>query len=170
MEPLIVLIVVTLSLRAAGAAGVSRLQAWPAAVTGGLAAMFALTGVSHFIGMRAEMIDMVPPALPAPGLLVTLTGVLELAGCLGLLLPRTRPWAAAGLLLLLLAMFPANVYAALEGLTTQPADELVPRSMLQVVYLAATLVVLLPHLRAGWPRRGAEMQVHIGENTRTIRT
>jgi uncharacterized membrane protein len=51
--------------------------------------MFTLTGMAHFVGMRAELIDMVPPALPNPGLLVTVTGALELAGAAGLLIPRT---------------------------------------------------------------------------------
>ena len=149
MTPLIVLVVVTGALRAAGAAGVRRLQSWPIALRGGLAAMFVVTGVSHFVGMREDLISMVPPALPEPGLLVTITGVLELAGAAGLLWRRTAPWAAGGLSVLLVAMFPANVYAALEGLTLSgaPAMALLPRTLLQVVFLAATLTVLASHLR-----------------------
>ena len=80
MTPLVVLVVVTVALRAAGAAGVRRLGSWPVALRGGLAAMFVVTGGSHFVGMRADLISMVPPMLPEPGLLVTITGVLELAG------------------------------------------------------------------------------------------
>src|SRR5471030_2156339 len=50
-----------------------------------LALMFALTGVAHFIPRgRAEMVRMVPPRLPRPDLLVTLTGMLELLGAAGL--------------------------------------------------------------------------------------
>ena len=100
---------------------------------------------------------MVPPALPEPGLLVTVTGVLELAGAVGLLWRRTAPWAAAGLSVLLVAMFPANVYAALAGLTLggAPAMALLPRTLLQVVFLAATLTVLAWHLRH---RRAADPQ------------
>lgn len=149
MAPLVVLVVVTLVLFAAGAAGVRRLRPWSVALRGGLAAMFVLTGVSHFVGLRADLISMVPPALPVPGLLVTVTGVLELAGAAGLLWRRTAPWAAAGLAALLVAMFPANAYAALEGLTLggAPAMALVPRALLQLVFLAATLVVLGYHVR-----------------------
>lgn len=149
MTPLIVLVVVTLALRAAGAAGVTRLRSWPSALRGGLAAMFVVTGGSHFVGMREDLISMVPPALPAPGLLVTVTGVLELAGAVGLLWRRTAPWAAGGLTALLVAMFPANVHAALEGLTLggAPAMPLLPRALLQMVFLAATLTVLAAHLR-----------------------
>jgi uncharacterized membrane protein len=151
MAPLIVLVSVTLILLAAGAAGVRWLRPWPVAVRGGLAAMFVLTGVSHFVGMREDLINMVPPALPAPGLLVTFTGVLELAGAAGLLSRRTAPWAAGGLSALLVAMFPANVYAAVEGLTLggDPAMALIPRTLLQLLFLTATLTVLAYHLRQG---------------------
>jgi uncharacterized membrane protein len=99
--------------------------------------------------MREDLISMVPPALPEPGLLVTITGVLELAGAAGLLWRRTAPWAAAGLAVLLVAMFPANVYAALEGLILDgaPAMALIPRTLLQALFLAATLTVLAPHLQ-----------------------
>ena len=58
--------------------------------------MFVLTGIAHFAPpMRRDLIAIVPPRLPAPGLLVTVTGVLELLGAVGLLLPATRV-AAAG--------------------------------------------------------------------------
>jgi uncharacterized membrane protein len=144
VAPLIVLVAVTLLLLAAGAAGVRWLRPWPVALRGGLAAMFVLTGVSHFVGMRAELISMVPPGLPAPALLVTVTGVLELAGAVGLLLRRTAPWAAGGLTALLVAMFPANIYAALEGFGTP----LGPRTAMQLVFLAATLAVLTHHVRS----------------------
>jgi uncharacterized membrane protein len=144
VEPLITLIVVTAVLLGLGALGVRAVASWPVAVRGGLAAMFTLTGVAHFVGMRQELIAMVPPALPAPGLLVTITGVLELAGVVGLLLPRTAPWAAGGLSVLLVVMFPANIHAALEGTGTP----LVPRTLMQVLFLAATLAVVAHHVRA----------------------
>lgn len=151
MAPLIVLVAVTLAVRAAGAAGVPRLRSWPVALRGGLAAMFTLTGVSHFAGMREELVSMVPPVLPEPGLLVTVTGMLELAGAIGLLLPRTVAWAAGGLGALLVVMFPANVYAAVSGAALEGAQTmaLFPRTLLQMVFLAATLAVL----RAYAPRR-----------------
>lgn len=148
MEPLVALVAVTLALLALGAAGVRRLRPWPVALSGGVAAMFLLTGVAHFVGMREELISMVPPSLPAPGLLVTVTGVLELAGAAGVLWTRTAPWAAAGLSALLVVMFPANVYTAVAQVPTEFTDELWPRTALQVVFLAATLAVLGHHLRA----------------------
>jgi uncharacterized membrane protein len=86
---------------------------------------------------------MVPPALPYPALLVTVTGVLELLGAAGLLHRRTANRAAAGLAILLVAMFPANVYAAMSGLTLggEPPTALLPRAAMQLLYLAAALVV-----------------------------
>ena len=138
MVPLIVLTVVTL---------VVALFRRPLALRAGLAAMFTVTGVAHFVGLRQELIDMVPPALPAPELLVTVSGVLELAGAAGLLIARTVPWAAAGLSLMLIAMFPANVHAA--SYSDVWDDQLVPRTIMQLVFLAATLTVV----RTSWPQR-----------------
>jgi uncharacterized membrane protein len=141
MEPLIVLVAVS---------AVLILFRRPPAVAlrYGLAAMFLLTGGAHFVGMRAELIAMVPPWLPAPDLLVTVTGVLELLGVVGLLLPRTAPWAAAGLTGLLLAMFPANVQRALSGADLPWHAELVPRTLMQLLFLAATVAVVALEVRA----------------------
>lgn len=148
MEPLIVLVVVTLGLLVAGRLGVRHLAGWTIAVRGGLAVMFVMTGMAHFVGMRAELVSMVPPGLGDPGLLVTVSGVLELAGAAGLLWARTAPWAAGGLAALLVAVFPANVHAVVAGVTSAPYDALVPRTAMQIVFLAATVAVLVHHLRA----------------------
>lgn len=155
MVPLIVFVVVTVVLLVAGAAGVRRLRPWPVALRGGLAALFTTTGVAHFIGMRAELISMVPPALPEPGLLVTITGVLELAGAVGLLLRPTAPWAAGGLAALLVVMYPANVYAALEGVPAASDFALLPRTLIQLLWLAAALAVVTSAVRARRQDRGA---------------
>jgi uncharacterized membrane protein len=155
MAPLIALVVVTLALLAAGAAGVRRLKPWPVALRGGLAAMFLLTGGAHFIGMRAELISMVPPGLPDPALLVSITGVLELAGAAGLLLSRTAPLAAGALAALLVVMFPANVYAAVAGIATSWEDALVPRTLLQLVFVGAALAVVAAHVRGRRRSRSA---------------
>jgi uncharacterized membrane protein/quinol monooxygenase YgiN len=116
---------------------------WPTALRGGLAAMFTLTGVTHFVALREDLIAMVPPALPAPGLLVTVTGLLQLAGAAGLLWRATAHWAAAGLTGLLIAMFPANVYAALSGngLNGAQPTPLGVRTVMQLVFVAAAVAV-----------------------------
>jgi uncharacterized membrane protein len=74
-----------------------------------LAALFVGAGLLHLLHPETYL-RIMPPALPAPRLLVVLSGVAEIAGGLGLLLPATRRWAAWGLLVLLLAVFPANIY------------------------------------------------------------
>lgn len=84
----------------------------------------------------------VPPALPAPALLVSITGVLELFGAAGLLLPLTRVAAAVCLLLLMLAMFPANVYAARMSNPPKSMTVKLPlRTAEEIVFLAAAVVV-----------------------------
>ncbi|WP_243232787.1 DoxX family membrane protein [Microbacterium sp. CIAB417] len=118
---------------------------WPGAARLGLAAMFAFTGASHFIGMRAEMVSMVPPGLAHPEALVSLTGILELAGAAGLLWRRTTSGAAVGLAVLLCAMYPANLHAALSGLTETWSSQLIPRTIIQLIFLAVTAAVAVDH-------------------------
>ncbi|MER5455427.1 DoxX family membrane protein [Micromonospora sp. NPDC002389] len=143
MAPLIALVAGTALARLAGLVGISVLDGWHPALRVGLAVMFVLTGIAHFTGRRRDLIEMVPPRLPRPDLLVTVTGVLELAGAAGLLVPATARWAAAGLAVLMLAMFPANVSAARRGLTLagRPVTPLGVRTALQVVFLAAAIAV-----------------------------
>lgn len=148
MAPLITLVGVTALLLTLGRLGIPLLRPWPMALRGGLAAMFVVTGLAHFVGLRETLIAMVPPALPAPELLVTVTGVLELAGAAGLLWHRSAPWAAAGLTLLLVAMFPANVYAITEGAANGLTESLPVRTTMQVLFVAATTAVVVHHLRA----------------------
>jgi uncharacterized membrane protein len=162
MVPLIVFVVVTVGVFVAGAVGVRRLRPWPVALRGGLAALFTTTGVAHFVGMRAELIAMVPPELPAPGLLITISGVLELAGAAGLLLRPTAPWAAGGLAAMLVALYPANVYAAVEGIATAPEDGLLPRTLIQLLWLGAALAVVVSAVRARRAERRATELVGAG--------
>jgi len=123
--------------------GVDYVDSWPQAVAVGLAAMFAMTGVAHFVpAMRRDMIAIVPPRLPAPGLLVTVTGVLELVGAAGLLYPPTRVAAAVCLFVLMLVMFPANIYASrIPNPPKSMTSRLDVRTVEEVVYLAAAVVV-----------------------------
>ncbi|WP_063065617.1 DoxX family protein [Nocardia violaceofusca] len=140
MAPLVVLAVVTALARLAGAIDLADwLDSWPHALRVGLAAMFLLTASAHFQQPRRDaLIAMVPPGLPSAAGLVTLTGVLEAAGAVGLLIPPVAPVAAAGLVVLLIAMFPANVRAARAdlGIKTMP---LPLRTAVQVVFIAAAI-------------------------------
>ncbi len=143
MAVIVTLVLGTLAARLAGRLGVDYPDSWPAAIAVGLAAMFVLTGVAHFVNpLRRDMIAIVPPRLPAPALLVTVTGVLELAGAAGLLYPPTRVAAAVCLFLLMLAMFPANVYAArMPNPPKSMTSRLDVRTAEEVVFLGAAVVV-----------------------------
>lgn len=58
---------------------------------------------------------MMPPWLPAPAMLVIVSGIAEIAGGIGVLIAPVRRWAAWGLIALLVAVFPANLHVALHG-------------------------------------------------------
>ena len=79
---------------------------------------FVGMGVMHFVpGPARAMARLIPPALrggrPLSALgLVYFTGLCEIAGGIGIVVPFTREAAAVGLVLFLIAVFPANAYAA----------------------------------------------------------
>lgn len=116
MEVLLVLGISFILLRGLGLLGVKWLASWKDAGRGALVIMFVFTGASHFTEMKHDYVAMIPETLPRGLWVVYLTGVLEIAGAIGLLIPRFRRMAAICLVLLLLAMFPANVNAALNGI------------------------------------------------------
>jgi uncharacterized membrane protein len=70
---------------------------------------FAIGGVFHFAATNLE-ISIVPPYVPWPRATVLVSGVFELLGAAGMLIPRVRRAAGIGLCLLTLAVTPANVY------------------------------------------------------------
>lgn len=100
--------------------------------------MLCFTAAAHFNDMRPDMIAMVPPSVPNPELMVTLTGICEILGAVGLLVPRTRRIAAVALIVFMLAVLPANIYAAQAGVTFRgaPVTPIVPRVALQAVFVA----------------------------------
>lgn len=141
MIPFLVLLISTLILRAIGVAGIGALDSWSMCLRGGLVAMFLLTASAHWGKRKPDLVRMVPEAFPRPDLIVTVTGVLELLGAVGLLIPFTAAAASACLAALLVAMFPANLHAARKNLTIggKPATGLVLRTLLQIVFITALL-------------------------------
>ena len=145
MAPLIVMLVAWLALRLLGMVGiVPAADSWQSALRFALAAMFTFTAVSHFLPRtRPDLVRMVPSGLPWPQHLVTLTGLLELAGAVGLLIPLLVQAAAYALAALLVAMFPANLHAArarlsVAGRTAMPLRTRLP---LQIFWIAALLYI-----------------------------
>jgi len=147
MLPFFVLLVSTLLLRVIGIAGVSPfdswtpLDNWTGCLRGGLALMFLFTASAHWGKRRGDLIAMVPRVFPRPDLMVSATGLFEILGGLGLLIPAVAPVAATCLTMLLIGLFPANVRAAREDLTIggRPATALPLRALLQFVFITAVL-------------------------------
>ena len=116
MISLFVLAISFIVLRGLGALGVRRLSSWRDAARLALAIMFLFTGLSHFSALKHDFAAMIPAPLPNGLWVIYLAGLFEVAGAVGLLIPRTRRLAGVCLVLLLVAMFPANVNAVLNGI------------------------------------------------------
>lgn len=78
-----------------------------------LALFFGAAGIAHFVN-EAFFVSIMPPWIPWHRELVWASGVLEIAGGLGVLWPVTRRAAGIGLVALLVAVYPANVHMALN--------------------------------------------------------
>ncbi|HUB52493.1 MAG TPA: DoxX family membrane protein [Terracidiphilus sp.] len=141
MAPLIALLVSFVVFFLAGHLGVTAFRDAGFALRCALAVMFVLTASAHWGKRRADLIRMVPPAFPDPGLLVTISGALELLGAIGLLISATARAACICLAVMLIALFPANVHAAREHLTIggRPVPGLPLRAAIQIVFLAALI-------------------------------
>ena len=87
-----------------------RVLLWP------MAGLYILSGLNHFVSVDAY-IAIMPGYLPWHSQLVVLSGVAELTLGIGVLIPATRVLAAWGLLVLLIAIFPANLSVALNDLS-----------------------------------------------------
>jgi uncharacterized membrane protein len=75
--------------------------------------LFITTGILHFVHPQFYR-RIVPPVFPSPEALVAISGVCEIAGGVGLLVPRLRRSAGWGLIALLIAVFPANIYMVVD--------------------------------------------------------
>lgn len=90
--------------------------------------------------MKYDYLAMIPDALPAGLWTIYLTGLFEIAGAVGLLIPATRRIAGICLILLLVATFPANVNAALNDIAFRgrAATPLLLRAPIQLIYIVLT--------------------------------
>ncbi len=112
-----------------------------------LALVFIGMGVTHFLpAVQRTMAAMIPPPLRWKGIahprnLVIFTGLCEIAGGLGLLYPPTVLAASICLIVFLVAVFPANVYASgHRERFGRAAIPLVPRLVGQIVLIALLVV------------------------------
>jgi uncharacterized membrane protein len=137
MAPVVVLVISSVLLRGIGQLGVRWFSTWRDAVRAGLAIMFLFTASAHFTDTKHDLLAMIPDPLLRTLWLIYLTGVLEIAGAIGLLVPRFRRIAGICLVILLVAMFPANVNAALNGIPFrgEPPTPLWLRLPIQLLFI-----------------------------------
>ena len=124
-----------------GFAGVHPFASWQASARDALSLMLIFTGISHFTFMNEDMVRMMPPSIPWPRAMVYFTGVCEIAGAVGLLLPEFRRAAAYALVAFFLAVLPANIHAVRAGITLRgkPATSLWLRIPMQLLFIAIAL-------------------------------
>ena len=141
MLVLVVLIASILVFRGLGFAGVSALASWPADVRDGLAVMLLLTASGHFIApMKEDLTRMIPSWVPNPRAMVFFTGLCEIAGAIGLVVPALQRVAGIALIVFFVAILPANIHAARAGVTLRgrPPTPLWLRVPMQVLFIALT--------------------------------
>lgn len=80
--------------------------------------LYVVAGVLHF-AVPDLYVQVVPPSLPRPLALVYLSGAAEVLLGVGVMYDGTRRYAAWGLIALLIAVFPANVYMATNDVTVE---------------------------------------------------
>jgi uncharacterized membrane protein len=88
---------------------------WRQAMRWLLAAFYLAAGLLH-LARPEGFLPIVPDWVPAPFAVVIATGLAEIAGAVGLMIPRLRPAAGIGLALYAACVFPANIKHALEGI------------------------------------------------------
>jgi uncharacterized membrane protein len=93
----------------------------------------------HFFRTDASA-SMIPPVFPARHLLVLITGVLEILGAIGLFMPAFRRRATLWIAIMMVAVFPANVYAAGQMIGGLQMPSVPVRLAMQVVYILLALV------------------------------
>ena len=118
---------------------------WWTALRIALSAMFLLTATAHWGKRRTDLIRMTPDTFWSPGLLVTITGICEIAGAIGLLIPSLAPVAGVALALLMVAVFPANIRAAREGIAIagRSPSPLPVRAAIQAIFFVAAIGVVV---------------------------
>lgn len=79
----------------------------------GLSLFFIFAAIGHFV-LTEEMAAMLPPFVPYRIELIYITGVLELLGAVGVWIPRLVRLTGLLLILMLIGLFPANVYSAIN--------------------------------------------------------
>ncbi|MCS1352589.1 DoxX family protein [Mechercharimyces sp. CAU 1602] len=144
MAPLIVLLLSFILLYLLGLLLDLPSSDWQVALQWALALMFLLTASAHWGKRRADLVRMVPSVLLYPGLIVTVTGILEILGAIALLLPISTIYIAPSLMLLLILMFPANIKATRDQLTIggRAVPSLLSRILIQLIFIVSLYLTM----------------------------
>ena len=81
-----------------------------------LALFYLGAGILHLISPRG-FLAITPSWVPFPEIIVAFTGIAEIAGAIGLIIPQSRKWAGIGLALYALCVWPANFNHAINGIS-----------------------------------------------------
>jgi len=100
---------------------------------------YILAGVTHFVAPKTYE-RIVPPQFPRPRTLVYISGIGEIGLGIGVLLERTRNASAWGIVALLVAVFPANVYMATSDDLPESVDDISDAALWARLPLQAVLV------------------------------
>jgi uncharacterized membrane protein len=121
------------------------LQSWLRA----LAALPLFASAAIHFARPSVLAAMIPPVFPDRFALVILSGIFEIAGAIGLFLPKVRRTASLCIAVLMVAVFPANIHVAGRAVGGLPMPGVAERTAMQVVYVVLILLV-------GWglPGRG----------------
>lgn len=93
----------------------------------------------HFFRVSVAA-GIIPPVFPAREFLVVLTGIFEIAGAIGLFVPRFRRAAAFWIAVMMVAIIPANVFAAGKVVDGLPMPGVPVRTAAQMVYIVLVLL------------------------------
>ena len=114
------------------------LDRWRLAARLASAALFIPFGFLHILDWP-KFLPIMPPPIPFPREVIIATGVAEILGGIGLLIPPVRKAAAIGLALYAIGVYPANVYQALWHVSVPPLPDTwwyhAPRLLLQPVFV-----------------------------------
>jgi uncharacterized membrane protein len=126
---------------------------WPQLGLRILVALILLSSASVHLLRPSFFVAAIPPAFPAPYTLVILSGLCEAAGAIGLFVTATRRAAAVCLAILMVAVFPANIYIAGRTIGALHMPGVPVRGAMQMVFIALILLAGfgLPRLRGMRP-------------------
>lgn len=103
---------------------------------------YVVAGLLHFV-VPELYVQIIPPVLPAALALVYLSGVAEVAVGVGLVIPRTRRYAAWATIAMLVAIFPANVYMATSMVVVDGIGGSDPSPLVRWARLPLQVVLIL---------------------------